>query len=128
MKRVVWVGFAALLVAAAGGCDNKKAEQTGAATSAISKEAKDIFDQRCATCHGADGKGTGAAAAALNPKPRDYTDKAWQASVTDDQLKKAIVGGGQSIGKSPLMPANPDLESKPDVVSGLVAQIRTFGK
>src|SRR3954465_12148405 len=42
----------------------------------------------CAPCRGADGKGNGRAAAALNPKPRDYTDPAWQASITDDQIKE----------------------------------------
>src|SRR5688500_2243500 len=46
-------------------------------------QAKEMFAMVCATCHGADGTGNGPAAASLNPKPRNYTDAAWQASVTD---------------------------------------------
>ena len=89
--------------------------------------AENIFATRCATCHGADGKGTGPAAAALNPKPRDYTDQAWQKSVTDDQIKKTIIEGGASVGKSPLMVPNPDLANQPAVVEGLVHIVRGFG-
>lgn len=102
----------------------KPAEPTAAAPSGGAKE---LFATRCTPCHGASGKGDGAAAAALNPKPRDYTNKEWQASVTDEQLKKVIVGGGASVGKSAAMPPNPDLEGKPDL-DGLVAVVRSFGK
>lgn len=89
-------------------------------------EAKDIFAQRCALCHGADGRGDGAAAATLTPKPRNYTDAAWQATVADDELRKAILEGGQAVGKSMMMPPNPDLVAKPDVVNGLVKIVRDF--
>ena len=92
------------------------------------KAAKDAYEARCATCHGATGKGDGAGAAALNPKPRNYTDKAWQKSVTDEQIKKAIIMGGAGVGKSPIMPASPDLDSKPEQVDGLVKLIRGFGE
>lgn len=94
----------------------------------IPQEAKDVFAQRCTVCHGTNGKGAGVGAAALDPKPRNYTDKVWQKSVTDDTLKKIIVGGGPSVGKSPLMPANADLAEKPAVVDGLVRIIRQFGQ
>ena len=90
-------------------------------------EAKTIFASRCSTCHGTEGKGNGPAAITLNPKPRNYTDAAWQKSVTDDHIREIIVKGGQAVGKSPLMPPNPDLENKPDVVTALVAIVRSFG-
>lgn len=90
-------------------------------------EAKEMFDQRCAPCHGASGKGDGPGAVALNPKPRNYTDAAWQKGVTDEQLRKTIVMGGAAVGKSPIMPGSPDLESKPEVVNGLVKIVRDFG-
>ncbi len=92
-----------------------------------SAEAKTIFATRCSTCHGADGKGRGPAAITLNPKPRNYTDVAWQKSVTDEHIAEIVVKGGAAVGKSPLMPPNPDLENKPAVVSGLVAIVRAFG-
>ena len=62
-----------------------------------------IFKTRCSTCHGADGKGNGPAAITLNPKPRNYTDVAWQKSVTDDHIREIIVKGGAALGKSPNM-------------------------
>lgn len=89
--------------------------------------AQALFNERCVVCHGTEGKGNGPAAAALNPKPRNYTDKVWQATVTDDQLRKTIRLGGAAVGKSPLMPASPDLDDKPEVVEGLVKIVRKFG-
>lgn len=86
------------------------------------------YDTLCSTCHGKTGIGDGVNAAALNPKPRNYTDKAWQSSVTDEYLAKAIVQGGAAVNKSPLMPPNPDLADKPEVVRGLVKIIRDFAK
>jgi mono/diheme cytochrome c family protein len=88
--------------------------------------AEGVFKTRCATCHGEGGHGDGPASVALNPKPRNYTDPEWQKSVTDDQLKKTIVGGGASVGKSPLMVPNPDLAGNEDVLNGLVKIIRSF--
>jgi mono/diheme cytochrome c family protein len=118
------------LALAVGAC-NKKEEGGGGTAStsaAVSPEAEEIFTSRCSTCHGTDGKGNGPAAANLTPKPRDYTDPAWQSATTDQQLKDVIVKGGAAVGKSALMPPNPDLESKPEVVNGLVAKIRSFKK
>jgi mono/diheme cytochrome c family protein len=89
--------------------------------------AEQIFATRCSTCHGVNGKGDGPASAALNPKPRNYTDPAWQRSVTDDHIRKTILEGGAAVGKSPLMVPNPDLVGHPDVVDGLVKIVRGFG-
>ncbi len=126
MKKVLW---ALALVAGMTGCGKKEdGGSTAQASSAVTAEAKSLFDTRCASCHGTGGKGDGAAAAALNPKPRDYTDAAWQASVTDEQIAKTIVEGGAAVGKSPLMPPAPDLKDKPDQVKGLVALIRSYKK
>lgn len=83
-----------------------------------------IWQSRCTTCHGATGKGDGAAAAALTPKPRDFTSPSWQASVTDEHIEKIIADGGQSVGLSMLMPANPDLVPKPEVIKALRAHVR----
>lgn len=134
-----FVVFAAALAVAA--CNDPSGPKPGATTkmaagsppapaanqAAVTAEAKEMFASRCAPCHGASGKGDGPGAAALNPKPRDYTDAAWQKSVTDEQLKKTIVMGGAAVGKSPIMPGSPDLESKPEVVGALVKLVRDFG-
>ena len=101
------------------------ADQTGPSPT---EEARTTFKQVCATCHGENGTGDGPGAAALNPKPRNYTDHAWQAAVTDDQIRQTILMGGAAVGKSPAMPAQPQLRDKPEVVDALVRIVRSFGK
>ena len=96
------------------------------AASPPKESAQDVFTMRCVPCHGSTGLGDGPASAALNPKPRNYKDAEWQKSVTDDQLKKTILYGGAAVGKSAAMPSQPDLESKPEVLDGLVKMIRDF--
>jgi mono/diheme cytochrome c family protein len=93
-----------------------------------SAEAEKIFKTRCSVCHGMQGQGDGPGAAALNPKPRAFADKTWQASVDDAHLAKVIVEGGAAVKLSPGMAANPDLQSKPDVVAELIKIVRAFGK
>jgi hypothetical protein len=106
----------------------KKPRVNAAGGPQIDERAVARFTSLCATCHGEDGRGNGPAAPNLSVKPRDYTDPAWQASVTDDQLRQIILLGGQKVGKSPLMPGNGDLKDKPEVIDGLVQIIRGFGK
>lgn len=101
---------------------------TAGATADIPDKARQMFATVCATCHGSDGTGNGPASANLNPKPRNYTDAAWQATVTDDELEKTILKGGQAVGKSMTMPGNPHLEDQPEVLDGLVKIIRGFKK
>lgn len=98
---------------------------TTAAAGKITPEVKELFKTRCATCHGETGHGDGPASAALNPKPRAYSDAAWQNSVKDEDIKKTITMGGAAVGKSPIMPASPDLADKPEL-DGLVAYVRSF--
>jgi mono/diheme cytochrome c family protein len=88
--------------------------------------ARTIFKSRCAVCHGDSGHGDGPGAAALTPKPRNYSDDAWQKSVTDEQISNTILLGGAAVGKSPIMPANPDLKEKPEVLAELVKLVRGF--
>lgn len=98
----------------------------GAPSQAAIDEAAQIYAMRCTPCHGQDGKGDGMAAATLNPKPRDYRDAAWQAITTDESIEKAILEGGPAVGLSPLMPPNPDLKAKPEVVTALRMKVRSF--
>jgi len=138
------IGLLIGLVIGASGCTSKDAapaepkaaEPAPAPTPAPAAEAavdpvaaaSEIFENRCSVCHGATGKGDGAGSAALDPKPRDFTLPDWQASVTDDHLKKIIVYGGTAVGKAATMPANPDLDVDSDVVAELVKLIRGLAK
>ncbi len=87
-------------------------------------EAEQIFSTRCFTCHGAGGAGDGPASAGLTPPPRNFQDPVWQASVSDEHIDQIIQYGGAAVGRSPTMPGNPDLMSKPEVVAALRAHIR----
>jgi len=66
-------------------------------------------------------------ASTLDPKPRNYADPAWQASVTDDDIKAIIVKGGIGVGKSKWMPGQPQLAGDPQL-DLLVQIIRGFGR
>jgi len=137
-NRLTRLGLGLVLLAAACGKSEpaaapaapepaKEAAPLAQAPAAPKETAQDVYNTRCVPCHGPNGTGDGPAAAALNPKPRNYTDATWQASVTDDQLKKTILYGGAAVGKSAVMPSQPDLESKPELLDGLIKIIRAFG-
>jgi len=91
-------------------------------------EATQIFATRCTTCHGPEGAGDGPGSAALDPKPRNFQDAAWQASVTDEHIEKIVMYGGAAVFRSPTMPGNPDLMSKPETVRALVAHVRGLAR
>ena len=137
-RHLVFIlGFSALVAAAcsksekspsaSSGTDTPATMTTAATASVDMAKAKETYQERCSACHGANGRGDGPGAAALNPKPRNYADKSWQAAVTDEQIKKTITLGGAAVGKSPIMPASPDLDQKPEIVEGLVRVVRGFG-
>jgi mono/diheme cytochrome c family protein len=95
------------------------------ANAADVEQGKKLYGQFCASCHGQSGKGDGPAAAALNPKPRDHTDKETMSKLSDDELLKVIKNGGASVGKSPLMPAW-GASLKDDQIKDVIAYVRTL--
>jgi mono/diheme cytochrome c family protein len=138
-RRAIWLatvlGAGGLMACGGGGAPESSQADTGAGettaaaeiTPAARSEAKQIYETRCAVCHGQTGRGDGPGAASLVPPPRNYHDAAWQDSVTDEEIENAIVYGGAAVGRSPAMVANPDLGSKPDVVAALREIVREFG-
>lgn len=122
------VALAAGATVAACGKKSSGGETSAQVIASLSPEARNVFTTRCATCHGQGGAGNGPAGAALTPPPRNFHDQAWQRTVTDDQLRRVIVEGGAAVGRSPTMPANPDLQSQPQVVAELVSAIRRLGQ
>lgn len=90
------------------------------------EQAATIFATRCYTCHGKAGAGDGPGSAGLVPPPRNFQDPDWQSSVSDEHIAQIIMYGGSAVGKSPTMPPNPDLNSKPDVVEALVRYVRAL--
>lgn len=102
------------------------ASGTDGTTAVGEQKARDLFQSLCSTCHGSSGHGDGPGAAAINPKPRSFADVAWQDSVTDEHIQKVIVFGGAAVGKSPFMPAQPDLKGQQDVLAALTRIVRGF--
>ncbi|MBI2374352.1 MAG: hypothetical protein HYV07_10195 [Deltaproteobacteria bacterium] len=87
-------------------------------------DAEAFFSSRCAVCHGPLGRGDGPAARALVPRPRDLSQRSWQSSLTDDELRRVVVEGGLSIGLSPAMPSHPELRGRTDLLEALVRLVR----
>jgi mono/diheme cytochrome c family protein len=90
--------------------------------------ARMLYGSRCAMCHGPVGRGDGPMAKALAVRPQDLTERLWQSNRSNQRLGLVIVSGGSAIGKSPLMPGQPDLASQPATVEALVALVRGFVK
>jgi mono/diheme cytochrome c family protein len=64
---------------------------------AATGDAATIFKQKCATCHGPSGHGDGPLSASLTPHPRNYHDKAYMATRTDEDLYNSIFNGKSAM-------------------------------
>ncbi|MFQ5628116.1 MAG: c-type cytochrome [bacterium] len=92
-------------------------------------EGKKIYEQKCAHCHGVEGKGDGSAAERLNPRPRDFTRGKYKIRSTesrqlptDEDLLDVITKGMPGTS----MPAWDNLSENDRRL--LVAYIKTFSK
>jgi cytochrome c oxidase cbb3-type subunit III len=74
-----------------------------------------LFQELCSVCHGVGGKGDGPSAQGLEPKPADFTNCKVMAKDSDEVLVKIIKGGGQSVGRSTVMPAWGDALSEQQI-------------
>ena len=81
---------------------------------------KSVYDDKCASCHGATGKGDGAAAAALTPPAGDFATRL--KGKTDDWIAKATKEGGPAVGLAPTMPPSSDLSDAQ--IKGLAAYVK----
>ncbi len=88
---------------------------------------KGLFTKYCVSCHGPSGKGDAPAAAALNPKPKDLTDKAYMTGLKDDYLFTLVQKGGAAVGKSPLIPPFGS-QMKDTEIRDLIAFVRSLAK
>jgi len=100
------------------------AAMIAAALSARAEEAKAIYENSCAKCHGSDGKGDTKMGKKLGAK--DYTDAKVQEALKDDAGVKAIKEGLKDAdGKSLMKPTEGVSDSD---AKALVAYMRTFKK
>lgn len=89
---------------------------TGAAVPSAgnASSGQELYNQQCAKCHGADGKGV----RSLNPP--DFTNAKWQSSQSDKDLLDSISNGAG------MMPGYKGSLSARQIAS-LVRQVRAFG-
>ena len=87
-----------------------------------------VFAQRCAVCHGPDGKGNGPAAPSMFPRPRDfssgifkYKSTAAEEPPTDEDLSRTVRDGLPGSA----MPYFADLLSA-DELAAFVKQVKSF--
>ena len=86
-----------------------------------------LYKTYCTQCHGINGNGKGINVRDMSVQPRDHTDAKEMSARSDEDLIKAIKGGGQSISKSVLMPPwSPTLTD--DEIHALVAYLRVLCK
>jgi len=109
---VLWASFAILVSSGVfAGCEPQ--DQTP-----VGRGAR-IFQRTCAGCHGPDGRGGMRLGLGLAKPPRDLTDPAFHAQMTDAQLRSVIrTGKGQ-------MPAFGGLMGDVDLTN-VIAFIRTL--
>ena len=93
-----------------------------AASISLAAPAAENWENNCAKCHGADGKGETKVGKKL--KVKDYTDAAVQAKLTDADLVKAITEG-VTEGDKEKMKSFKDTFTK-DEIADLVAFVRKF--
>lgn len=85
------------------------------------------FATFCASCHGATGAADTSMAQALTPRPRNFTDSAWQRATDDAQIRTVIERGGTAAGLSATMaPWGHVLDSSE--LDQMVQLIRGFGR
>ena len=85
-----------------------------------------LYTEYCAACHGETGHGDGLAAAALNPKPRNLTDKAYMDTLTDEHIFKVIKEGGASVGLSAMMAPWGAILKTDEAVHDVAAYVRSL--
>lgn len=82
-----------------------------------------LYEAFCSQCHGLNAEGNGINAPELEVAPRNHRDRGEMSARSDEDLFKAIDGGGQAVNKSVLMP--PWGESLgDDDINALVAYLR----
>jgi mono/diheme cytochrome c family protein len=131
MKRWLIAGVVAA-VAAAGACGRDRRpgpakpletafRATG--TSALEERGRRLFGERCATCHGQDGRGDGQNAYSLDPPPPDFS--ASLGALPESGRRLIIEKGSAAAGRSALCPPWGRV-LEPDEVGALLAHLRVL--
>jgi mono/diheme cytochrome c family protein len=82
--------------------------------------AADLYAEKCAACHGDEGKGDGPAGQAMTPPPAPFSTALKGKS--DDWIGTVIVKGGPAVGMAPSMPPHQNLSG--DQLNALIQYIK----
>jgi mono/diheme cytochrome c family protein len=96
---------------------------TAGAAVLLAAPAAENWENHCAKCHGADGKGQTKVGKKLGVL--DYTSAADQAKFTDEQAAKAVARGAKDKAGKERMKAYED-ELSPQEIKDLVSMVRKF--
>ena len=58
---------------------------------------RELFESKCARCHGLKGDGQGNTGHYLRIQPRNFTDARWQSDRSDEQIAEVITQGGAGV-------------------------------
>jgi mono/diheme cytochrome c family protein len=95
------------------------------ALTARESRGKQVFAERCATCHGATGRGDGQNAYNLHPPPPDFQESLARLSVAD--RRRVIEQGTAALGRSALCPPwGPSLSE--DEIEALLAWLDVMAR
>jgi len=131
MRKRILAGVLLAGVAAACACNSlrswsvppeaKERKNPVVADDAAREAAAPMYTQKCAQCHGAQGRGDGPEAKSYSTKPADFTDKTRMDAMTDGEIFYKI-----TTGRRP-MPAY-EKQLSDEQRWQLVHYIRTFAK
>ena len=65
-----------------------------------------IYSNKCAMCHGADGRGNGPAAAALSPPPADFNSSSFWKNTSKEKMRDTIENGHGQMPAFELSPSD----------------------
>jgi mono/diheme cytochrome c family protein len=84
---------------------------------------KQLFDSKCASCHGVDAKAK--TKYGIKHKIPNFTTKRWQTTIEDTEIAQKIKGGVTDKGKRVMPPFKDKLA--PDQIAALTVYLRNFG-
>ena len=93
---------------------------TAGPSAIAAQSAADVYAEKCAACHGDNGKGDGPAGQAMTPPPAPFSTALKGKS--DSWIGTVITKGGPAVGMTPAMPPHPTLTG--DQVNALIQYIK----
>lgn len=116
---------ALLLAASVQGQARQQPIPSAASGAAVSRTAEQLYRTACATCHGADGKGSPRSVVGFDTPLPDFTDCAFAAGEPDPDWYAVVHEGGTVRALDRHMPAFGDALS-PDDIRLVISHVRTF--